>query len=181
MQDSADAPSSKEEETEKTRLQKKGVHALQRQGLTEQASTIGGEATPVHAELELQRNSGDYTYHEVDGKNLHPKISRCGVALVVRDEAHRRQDGDEESQPHSEDREQVVKHHRECELHAVGNHCVGHVYRLRTTKQRGIASVTPDRLNHAGIGCPRVIASSLVLKPPRYSRLVKPSLGFSLP
>jgi hypothetical protein len=124
---------SEEENTEDGRLEKEGKNALHREDLPYDPTGKGREGGPVRTKLKLEGNTGYHANGEVQREDLGPEASGDRVPLVAPHEVKRLEHDDQRRQPHREDGEQVMEHHRKRELIAVGNDSIGHDPSLRTS------------------------------------------------
>src|ERR1700674_2339119 len=122
----ADAPFTEEKKAEERGLEKKGEDAFHGQRLADYAAGGFGELRPVGAELKFHGDAGDHAEGKTDAENLGPKPRRLIPYFVSAAERDSLEDENQEGQPHSELRKNVMERNGECEMQAVNGQCVFH-------------------------------------------------------
>src|SRR5436309_1732283 len=106
-----------EEEAQESRFQEESECAFHCQGLRNDPTRVGREKCPVGAELEFHRDARDDSKDEGDGENLAPEMHGIIVAFVLAHQVQDLEDHQQQRQPHSELREQVVITYRKSKLY----------------------------------------------------------------
>src|SRR6185503_16633802 len=89
------------------------------QGLADHSSCSSREFRPIRTELEFQWNACDHANRKVDGEYLGPEAGTAVVVLVPCAERHGLENYQEQRQPHSQLRKNVMEGDREGELETV--------------------------------------------------------------
>src|SRR5258708_15302427 len=106
----------KQEQTKKTRFQKKRKYPFHRERLSDHSSRGPRKLRPVGAELKFHGDSSHHAHGEIDRENFAPKARRAIVVLVTGAPCLGFQIYKEQRKAHRKLRKNVVKRHREGEL-----------------------------------------------------------------
>src|SRR5207248_10694239 len=108
-----------DDEAKEGRPENEGKDAFHRERLPDDAARESGEARPVGAELEFERDAGRYADGEVDAEHAQPEARRRGRFLVVLAQRADLEEQREEREAHGELREEIMEGDGEAELQTV--------------------------------------------------------------